>query len=216
MTVAASAARAQERAHANSDDYLVRITQRWGQSSPLGALPARSMGADDVELRVWGGYGLGGSYGVILRRTSGRWQAWRARVVTCLLDLSTTGSAISDSSTDSVLFAEARRHCSRFAENGGIFRQVDTLALEPADARNAGTIWEQVLDAGVLELPPRVPRKWIMIDGCTIVIEVRRGQAYRVSRIEAIKAPEVDADRVAREIHRMVMSEYGLLPEKRP
>jgi hypothetical protein len=32
-----------------------------------------------------------------------------------------------------------------------------------------------------------------MIDGCTIVIEVRRGQAYRASRIEAIKAPEVDA-----------------------
>jgi hypothetical protein len=164
---------------------------------------------------VWSGYGLGGTYGVILRRTSGRWQAWRARVVTCLIKLSTPSTDIGSLPEDSIL-AEARRHCPRFAEGAGSFRRVDTLALEPADARNAGTIWDQVLSAGVLELPPRIPRKWIMLDGCTIVIEVRRGDSYLASRIEAIKPPEVDADRVAGEVHRTVMREYGLFQEKRP
>ena len=165
---------------------------------------------------MWGGYGLGGTYGANLRRTEGRWQAWRASVVTCVLKLPTPTIALGSSPTDSVLLAEARRHCPRGADGGGSYRTVDTLALEPADARNAGPIWDQVLGAGALELPPRIPRNWVMIDGFTIVIEVRRGDAYRASRIEVIRPPEVDADRVAREVHRIVMREYGVLREKRP
>jgi len=167
------------------------------------------MGTDDVELRVWGGYGLGGTHGVVLRRTDGRWHAWRARVVTCVIKLSTSGTGIGPDATDSTLAAEARRQCPRTVDGGGSYRSVDTLALESADARNAGRIWDQARSAGALELPPRVPRTWIMIDGFTIVIEVRRGDAYRASRIEAIKPPEVHADRVAQQVYQTVMSEYG-------
>jgi hypothetical protein len=55
-----------------------------------------------------------------------------------------------------------------------------------------------------------------MVDGFAIVIEVRRGDAYRASRIEAIKAPEVDADRVARQVYETVTREYGFFREKQP
>src|SRR6187200_366461 len=101
VTVAASAASAQAGAIVSPDDYLVRTTQRWGESSPLGALPARPMSADDVELRVWAGYGLGGAYGAILRRTGGRWQAWRARVVSCVMKLSMPEEDMDSPATDS-------------------------------------------------------------------------------------------------------------------
>jgi hypothetical protein len=44
------------------------------------------------------------------------------------------------------------------------------------------------------------------------VIEVRRGNSYRASVIEAIGEPEVDADRVARSVYEAVMS--GVKPSK--
>jgi hypothetical protein len=54
-----------------------------------------------------------------------------------------------------------------------------------------------------------------MIDGFALVIEVRRGATYRASMFEAIKPPEVDADRVAQQIYRTVMREYGAVGSKR-
>src|SRR5690348_15184635 len=100
LGIALRSARAQRSASEDVTDYLVRITQRWGASSPVGALPANAMGADDIELRVWGGYGLGGTRGVVLRRTRDRWQAWRTRVVRCVLEASMIPGVESSSSRD--------------------------------------------------------------------------------------------------------------------
>ena len=44
------------------------------------------------------------------------------------------------------------------------------------------------------------------MDGFTYVIEIRRGNSYRASVIEAIPEPEVDADRVARVVYEAVMT----------
>jgi hypothetical protein len=43
------------------DDYVLRITQMWGRESALGDARALTLAPDDVELRVWGGYGLTGA-----------------------------------------------------------------------------------------------------------------------------------------------------------
>ena len=214
LTVALSSARAQAAPVDTSTDYLVRITQRWGASSPLGALPTRSMRADDVELRVWGGYGHGATVGVILRRTERRWQAWRARVVRCVFNASTLATNGGSAPTDSILLAEARRGCPRPADGAGTFYSLDTLALEVAEARNAGRIWEELLRAGVHELPPRLSHNRVMIDGFGIVIELRRGDTYRASKFAAVRPPEVAADSVARQVYRTVMSEFGRFREK--
>ena len=66
---------------APKNDGLLMITQGWERRSPLGDLQARPMGADDLELRVWIGYGDGPPpAGLILRRTLGKWVAWHAQV----------------------------------------------------------------------------------------------------------------------------------------
>ena len=62
-------------------NYLLEVTQLWGADSFLGSLIERSMAGGDTELRVWGGYGLTGTTGVVMRRSGGRWQAWRVEVV---------------------------------------------------------------------------------------------------------------------------------------
>ena len=208
LGIALRSARAQRSASEDVTDYLVRITQRWGASSPVGALPANAMGADDIELRVWGGYGLGATRGVILRRRDGRWEAWRARVVECVFEASMIPGIESSPRRDSLLLAAARRGCPPAATGGGTFYSVDTLALDVVEARNAGMVWDRVLRAGVFELPPNIPTARIMIDGFAIVIEVRRGDVYRVSRFDAIRPPEVAADSAAREIYRIVGREF--------
>ena len=207
LSIGTSSAHAQRAVADTSTDHIVRITQRWGASSPIGELRARPMGADDVELRVWGGYGHGGTSGVILRRTDGRWQAWRAQVVRCVIDAATV--TVDDASADqrAVLLAAARRHCPRTAHDYGTFYSVDTLALETLDAGRAALTWDRVLGAGVLELPPELLPRRIRIDGFAIVIEVRRGDVYRASTFHAVRPPEVAADSAARRIYRTVFDE---------
>lgn len=175
------------------------------------------MGADDVELRVWGGYGHGATLGVVLRRTDGRWWAWRARAERCVINAASLTTPAGASPTDSMLRAAARRRCHPSADDpgtSGTYYSVDTLALEEVDARRAGTVWEQSIHDGVFELRSLVRRNWIMIDGCTIVIEVRRGDTYRASWFAAIRPPEVAADSVARRIYRSVTSEFGRFGER--
>jgi hypothetical protein len=208
LGIALSAARAQKAVADSATDYIVRVTQRWGAFSPIGELRMCSMDADDVELRVWGGYGLGGTRGVILRRTDGRWQAWRAQVVECVINLATTTWG-ETSPTDSMRMAEARRQCPRFPDGSGAYHSVDTLALESLDARRAGSVWDGAVRAGVLGLPPKLPGNRIMIDGFGIVIEVRRGDVYRASTFHAVRPPEVAADSAAREIYRTVINEFA-------
>ena len=214
LGIGLSSARAQGATPDTATDYLVRITQRWGASAPIGALPDRSMSANDVELRVWGGYGLGGTRGVILRRTGDRWQAWRARVVRCVIDASTVRLDEASPGREAVLLAEARRHCPRTAHNYGSFYSVDTLALENVDARKAAPTWDRVLRAGVLELPPELPNRRIMIDVFGIVIEVRRGDVYRASHFHAVRPPEMAADSAARFIYRTVSDEFAAPRER--
>lgn len=216
LVVGPSSGDAQGMPSDTATDHIVRVTQKWGASSPLGALATRPMGADDVELRAWGGYGHGGSWGVVLRRTDARWRAWRARAEKCVINAASLPTPAGVTPTDSMLRAAAGRRCHPpHMDGGGTFYMVDTLALEEVDARRAGPVWEQSLRAGVLDLRSPVRRSWIMIDGFTIVIEVRRGDAYRVSQFAAVRPPEVAADSVARRVYRTVIDEFGRFQERR-
>jgi hypothetical protein len=170
---------------------------------------------EDVELRVWGGYGLTRTHGVILRRTGGRWQTWQAYVVQCQLFVAIPIGDTASSATESLFIARAHRNCgASVGDTQGASRvyDADTLAVEHASMKDPEAIWKRVVALGGLELPPDVPRKWTMTDGFTLVIEVRRGNSYRASVIEAIGEPEVDADRVARSVYEAVMS--GVKPSK--
>jgi hypothetical protein len=70
----------------------------------------------------------------------------------------------------------------------------DTLDLRPFQPpARPDEAWDALVEAGLLRLPPSVPRSWIMMDGHTYVLEVRRGAEYRASRIEHTSPPETAA-----------------------
>jgi hypothetical protein len=211
LSLAARPAYAQAtRISAPGDDYLLRITQRWAGASPLGSLPARKMAPDDVELRVWGGYGLTRTGGIILRRTAGRWQTWRAYDVRCHLNVAIPIADTASAATESLFVTLARKDCGASVGDTRSAARVydaDTLAVESVAVNGPEVVWKRVVALGGLQLPPRVPRKWTMMDGFTYVIETRRGNSYRASVIEALDEPEVDADRVAKSVYQAVMSQ---------
>lgn len=177
---------------APGDEYLLHITREWGRRSALGDLQEKPMRPDDIEVRLWDGYGISGTRGLILRREGGRWSAQRTIVHSCWVVIP----------FDAELTPELKEHYQeeakqRWCEEMPNQRRVmaaDTLEIRSIQARaNLETVWKEAVTAGILELPPEVPRDWVMTDGCTYVLEVRRGDEYRASRIEETE-PETDAD----------------------
>jgi hypothetical protein len=55
------------------------------------------------------------------------------------------------------------------------------------------SLWSELVSSGLAELPPRVPREWVMVDGHSFVVEFRTADGYRASVIECTKH-EVLAD----------------------
>jgi len=56
-----------------SRSYLHEIVQSWTEKSTVGNLRAAAFPDDDIEVRIWAGFGLGGTYGGVLRRSNGSW-----------------------------------------------------------------------------------------------------------------------------------------------
>ena len=191
------------------DNYLLEISQRWGQDSPLGDARTLTLAPDGIELRVWGGYGLTATRGIIVRRNRGVWRGWVAEVHTCSLAVPIPVGDTASEATAAVFRERARRECGRERKDslssGAIF-SVDTLETrEIRDPRALARAWENAVKAGLLTLPPEVKRSWVMLDGFGYVVEVRRGQQYRASVIEHVQKPEVEADRQVQAVYRAVL-----------
>lgn len=191
--LSSSAAEGQVRiVSAPRDDYLLEITREWSRGSALGDLQAKPIHPDDIEVRLWGGYGISGTRGLILRREGGRWTAQRAIVHGCWVvipfDVELTPE-LKERYQEEV----KQRWCEEMPNRRRLM-DADTLEIRSIQTRaNFEAVWEEAMTAGILELPPEVPRDWVMMDGCTYVLEVRRGNEYRASRIEETE-PETDAD----------------------
>jgi len=178
------------------DNYLLRVTREWGRSSALGDLKAAPLAPGAIEVRFWGGYGLGGTQGVILRRDGRRWTAHRAIVASCSLVV--PFEVVLDSASLPRYRAEARRNCGVPTAKTGHVVRVDTVAVVPVDApthAELDRLWRDAVALGLLDLPPEVDRgNRISLDGHTYVVEVRRGAEYRASVIRHVRVPEVPAD----------------------
>jgi hypothetical protein len=95
-------------------DYIVEITERWGRADArLDDLREKEMGPQDIELRFWGGYGLGGTRGIIMRRTNGRWTASRALVRRCDISLPIPVADTLSETSQKRYEVEARRRCGK-------------------------------------------------------------------------------------------------------
>jgi hypothetical protein len=144
--------------------------------------------------------------GIILRRVNGVWRGWSPVVHSCSLDVPIPVGDTANAATAAAFRQRAKRECGRPPRdtlNAAAVFSIDTLEVHSLTKRDdIGSAWNGAVKAGVLELPPRIKRTWIMFDGFTYVVELRRGNSYRASVIEHVEKPEVDADRQVQEVYR--------------
>lgn len=192
-----------------AEPFLLNITRDWSRESSLGDLRDLKTEPDRLELRVWGGYGLAGTQGVVLRREHGQWSAYLARVMRCAMQIPLAVGDTASRTTMQRYRTEARRECNAPREDAiGGARMVitsDTLAIAqlPVPDSTVANAWTAAVRAGALRLPPEVAGA-AGLDGFAYVVELRRGNEYRASAIQRTVPSESDTDRALDEIYRVV------------
>ena len=198
-----------------ADDYLLEITREWSARSRLGDLRTETLGDEDVELRLWGGYGLFGTRAVVLRRTDGNWEGFTvgierytaAETDSLAAAVGALPPCVVGRMSDRCTVEEVEYHGDAAA---GTLYQLECLRVRRDNQfdETYAALWTDVVEAGALALPPEVERDWMMLDGHSYVVEVRVGNEYRASSIEHTE-PEGEADRQVQEIARLVSRVLG-------
>jgi len=180
---------------------LLNLTRQWARASILGDLRELKTGSDYLELRVWAGFGFTmTTQAVVIRRASGKWSAFLARVLRCEMKIPRSVGDTASRPTMQRYVTEARRHCGESVPDVGAGMQIlttDSLLVERLDVADSliESAWTAASRARVADLPSHVKRNWVRDDGLTYVVELRRGNDYRASQIEHVGRPEGDADR---------------------
>ena len=190
-------------------DFLIRLMRERARESPLGDLATKRIVPGALEFRLWGGFGLGGTRGLVLTRSArGAWAAYGVKVVNCSIVVPHSES-LTVARIDA-LGRKARRECRKYAGEEGQVITTDTLAISSLRVpANPDSIWQRALSAGLLTLPPFVKRHWIMTDGYTFVLELSQSSEYRASVIESLEKPEHPADSVLRAVTDVFSRAYG-------
>lgn len=200
---------------APAEPSLLNLTTGWGRASTLGDLLKLRRRPDDLELRVWRGFGASETQAIVLRRTDGHWSASLARVIRCEIQIPKSVGDTASTTTMRGYVAEARRKCGASVVDLGAGARVittDTLVVQQLEAPESEieTAWKDAVTAGLLQLPGRVKRSATADGDITYVIELRRGDEYRASEIEELEHPEVEADTQVKQVYAAVRR---LLPQ---
>jgi len=196
---------------------LLNLTDGWSRASSLGDLRELKTASDHIELRVWAGFGMMSTQGVVLRRAGGQWTAFLATVRRCEIQIPKSVADTASRATMQYYVAEARRQCATpRAEVGAGARIItaDTLVVEHLDVSDSliADAWEAAVRAGVSQLPGSVRRDASTSSDFTYVVELRRGNEYRASQVDHVEAAEAAADRHVREVYAAISS---ILPPDR-
>ncbi len=192
-----------------AEPSLLNLTTSWSRASTLGDLRQLRTRPDHIELRVWRGYGPSETQAIVVRRTDGHWSALLGRVLRCEIQIATSVGDTASEATMRRYAAEARSKCGVSVANAGPGARIiatDTLLVQPlaVPEPEIEMAWKESVGAGVLQLPVRVKRSRPMDDSVTYLIEMRRGDEYRVAEIEELERPEVEADRQVKQIYAAV------------
>ncbi len=192
-----------------AEPSLLNLTTSWSRASTLGDLRELRTRPDHIELRVWRGYGPSETQAIVLRRADGHWSALLGRVLRCEIQIATSVGDTASEATMRRYAAEARSKCGVSVANAGPGARIiatDTLLVQPlaVPEPELEMAWKEAVSAGVLQLPSQVKRSRAMDDSVTYLIELRRGDEYRVAEIEELERPEVEADTQVKQIYAAV------------
>ena len=178
------------------DDYLLEVTREWGRDAGLGDLLEQRIGWQDRELRLWDGYGLSGTFGLVIRNRSGQWEGWRVMVEGCYAVLPRELMDTASQATTDRYKAIAPRYCLQDdnPSANGILIPLDTVELVRIDPSNLEAAWDSAVAAGALDLPMYVEPRMEQLDGQTLVLETLYRGRYRASIIECLDVPESQTD----------------------
>ena len=152
----------------------------------------------DVEVRAYGGFGLGGTHLFSMRRRGGEWSASASYVVTCEAPGHT-------SPPDSLsVCAEAEGADVSLVPGDSLF------AARPPTQDRLQLLWERLVEAGVQDLPPETERQVLMLDGHSVVIEYREGRRYRATSVATVE-PLEEVEKGIRAIRLAIVEELGVL-----
>ena len=191
-----------------NENYLHEIVQEWAGKTSQGNLRTTRLAENDLELRIWAGFGLVGTTGAILRRRDGEWSASRIFVERYFAG-ATEEIARREGLLPPCIVESMRSRCTVQATesvDGDVLdydlqcAETDPVTMEEAQ-RSLGELWDDIKRLGVLELPPTIERDWVMLDGHSYVIEVRAGEAYRATVVEHAHDTDVD-----KQIHQIVVA----------
>ena len=194
---------------APSEPSLLNLTSSWGRASTLGDLLELGMNSDDIELRVWHGFGPSETQSTILRRTQGHWSASFARVIRCELQIPGSVGDTASAATMRLFVSEAKRNCGASITDvppGSRLITADTVFVQPLELLETSidAAWKDALRAGVDQLPGRAQHSGTRDDALTFVIELRRGGEYRAAEIEDVDPPQVKVDSQVKQIYAAV------------
>jgi hypothetical protein len=174
---------------AEAKDYFLHVTHEWGRKSSLGDPRTLALGADDIELRVWGFFFFNDAVGVVLRRTKGEWQQWSVHVAQCSKWVPVRAADTASALTTAGYLAAAKKECHTDQRDVPLPARgytVDTVAVSAiASGQLVEQTWKMAVANGVLTLPARWPPNTIQLDGVGYFIELRRGTESRISTILA-------------------------------
>jgi len=191
------------------DDLLLEFTQEWGsERSTLGNLKKKKIGNNDLELRFWAGYGLFGTRGLILEKEDDIWTANKANVENCFVYY--PDSLKNTISKENFFSNISTTDCNEDQHEFGSVREVDTVLVSPIKIKNTelDKLWNSMVKIGLSDLPTHVDRDWIMTDGHTYVVELRKKNLYKASVIEHLEEPEVKADQQIKNLAKLVSEKF--------
>ena len=185
------------------EDDLHIWPHSWGAESSLGDLRVEQFDSSDLELRFWGGFGIVGTFGLIVRRKDSVWSASFIEIRSCGISIPLPIADTLSSEGWAYYREQARNHCgdTEPSQMPSRVAYVEVVVMSPLNIDGTlPQLWQDIVTSGLLTLPPKVERDRIMLDGHTVVVEVRTGDEYRVSVIECVGQSEVLADRQIRRI----------------
>lgn len=173
-------------------DYLLEVAQNWAAKAGLVNIKDSKFENGDIELRLWGGFGVRGTSAIVLYRRDGVWGSQSLNIKHYYAG-GTEKSAANRGLLPPSVAKDMEYRCivEIIGNQDGAIEEysLECPYLEPTwpelTQEEYRQLWSELLEHRVLNMPPEIERDWIMMDGHSYVLQVRTTEQYRASSIES-------------------------------